>query len=305
MNLPSFFNYETKIETISKFLTLIFKLSALLGAICFTLYCHKLNYFPTGITTGDSLLFIIFAISFGIIYGFFIISLLSLGLWLTYLIVRPILWISILIYKKFNNNPPPQTIKFVKPDFIHVIFGLLGLLFIVVLARLDKMVLMNLPLISILLSFLWATYKEKESEFYILVENTEISSTEENQKVLLQKQKSLNNIKLIVFSSIIFLPLIMGGISGMMVEAGMKFSNAKKGTSYVLVQPPYNSFIPSKYIITKSQYNTPGYTTFEKMTVMLSGIGSKTIIQLPSEAGEKPQTLEIPNEKIIIIPLVN
>ncbi|WP_151794402.1 hypothetical protein, partial [Acinetobacter nosocomialis] len=192
MNLPNFFNYETKVETISKFLTLIFKLSALLGAICFTLYCHKLNYFPTGITTGDSLLFIIFAISFGIIYGFFIISLLSLGLWLTYIIVRPILWISILVYKKFNNNPPQQTIKFVKPDFIHVIFGLLGLLFIVVLARLDKIVLMSLPLISILLSFLWATYKEKESEFYILVENTEINSTEENQKVLLQKQKSLN-----------------------------------------------------------------------------------------------------------------
>ncbi len=41
------------------------------------------------------------------------------------------------------------------------------------------------------------------------------------------------------------------------------------------------------------------------MTVMLTGIGTKTIIQLPAEAGKKPQTLEIPNEKIIIIPIVN
>lgn len=307
MNLTNLFNNDTKIETISKFLSLIFKLSTLIGALCFALYCHKLNYFPTGITTGDSLLFILFAISFGIIYGFFVISLLSLGLWITYLLVRPILWISIIIYKKFSNNPPRQTIKFIKPDFIHAVFALLGVLFIFVLASLDKMVLMSLPLIAILLSFLWATYKQKESDFYSLVEANEVNNieTEEKQKNLLQKKNNIYNIKYMVFAFIIFIPLFMGGISEMMVEAGMKFSNAKKGTSYVLIQPPYDSFIPPEYIITDSPYNASGYKTFKEMTVMLTGIGTKTIIQLPAEAGKKPQTLEIPNEKIIIIPIVN
>ena len=88
----------------SKYLSLAFRLSTFLGGLCFVLYCQRLNYFPSGVTVGDSLLFIIFAASFGLVYGFINLGLLSVG-------VCGMYWLKLLfqpvngLLKKYR---PPQ-----------------------------------------------------------------------------------------------------------------------------------------------------------------------------------------------------
>lgn len=64
--------YPLEIDNISKFLTLVFKVFVLIGGICFSIYCLKLGYFPTGLTMGDAVLLIFLGVSFGIIYVFFL-----------------------------------------------------------------------------------------------------------------------------------------------------------------------------------------------------------------------------------------
>lgn len=122
--------------------------------------------------------------------------------------------------------------------------------------------------------------------------------TPENLKKQLNRQK----LKYFLLGFIFLVPISLGGISLIMLEAGMKFSNLKKRASYVLIQPPYSHFIPESYKEKESQYNESGYTTFKGINVMLTGIGQKTVIQFPIEQGKKYQSLEIPNDKIIIIP---
>ena len=54
--------------------------------------------------------------------------------------------------------------------------------------------------------------------------------------------------------------------------------------------------------MTEPQYTESGYTTFKDINVLLTGVGQKTIIQFLPKKGRLPQTFEIPNDKIIIVP---
>lgn len=48
---------DMTVDSFSKYLSLAFKLSTFLGGLYFVLYCLHLDYFPTGISIGDSIFF--------------------------------------------------------------------------------------------------------------------------------------------------------------------------------------------------------------------------------------------------------
>jgi len=49
-------------------------------------------------------------------------------------------------------------------------------------------------------------------------------------------------------------------------------------------------------------YAEEEFIAFKNIDVKLSGIGQKTVIQFMPLAGTKPQTLAIPNDRIIVLP---
>ncbi|WP_349929090.1 hypothetical protein ABJ384_04480 [Acinetobacter sp. A1-4-2] len=277
-------------ENFSRYLSLLFKLGTFLGALCFTLYCHNLNYFPMGVTISDSLLFIIFAGSFCLIYGFMIMCLLSLGVCVTY-VLKPLFKLIHKYYKQYKLNKGvlevSDPIEFVKPEMIHILLAVLGVLFIYFMHKTnsDPTVLLNLLATTFFLSVIWAGYHDNR-----LKPNN--MTQEENTK----------KTKWTLLLLILIIPIIFSGVSGRVLDAGMRFSNLNIGISSVLVKPPYDKAIPEKYKDQRPLYTEEGFIAFKDIDVKLSGIGQKTVIQFMPLAATKPQNLAIPNDKIIVLP---
>ncbi|KAF1020140.1 MAG: hypothetical protein GAK29_03719 [Acinetobacter bereziniae] len=300
MSPPNATKPNLQLEDFSKYLSLLFKLGTFLGALCFTLYCHNLNYFPTGVSISDSLLFIIFAGSFCLIYGFMIVCLLSLGVCITY-ILKPLFKFIHKYYKRYKLHKGAlevtDPIEFVKPEMIHVFLALLGVLFIYIMytSDSDPTVLLSLLATTFFLSIIWAGYHDHRLK--------PINFTQENNELpLAQQHENIKKTKWTLLVIMIIIPLLFGGVSGRVLEAGMRFSNLNIGVSSVLVKPPYDKAIPEKYKDQNPIYAENGFIAFKDIDVKLSGIGQKTVVQFMPLTGTKPQTLAIPNDRIIVLP---
>lgn len=300
MNTPNATELNQQAEAFSKYLSLLFKIGTFLGALCFTLYCHNLNYFPTGVTISDSLLFIIFAGSFCIIYGFMVVCLLSLGVCITY-VLNPLFKFIHKYYKQYKLNKGalevPNPIEFVKPEVIHIVLALLGVLFIYLMYKSDSdpTVLLSLLATTFFLSVIWAGYHDNR---LILINFTQ----EENAPSITQQHENAKKTKWTLLTLMIIIPLLFSGVSGKVLDAGMRFSNLNIGVSSILVKPPYDKAIPEKYKEQRPLYAEEGFIAFKDIDVKLSGIGQKTVVQFMPLTGTKPQTLAIPNDRIIILP---
>ena len=287
-------------ENFSRYLSLLFKLGTFLGALCFTLYCHNLNYFPMGVTISDSLLFIIFAGSFCLIYGFMIMCLLSLGVCVTY-VLKPLFKLIHKYYKQYKLNKGvlevSDPIEFVKPEMIHILLAALGVLFIYIMHKTDSdpTVLLSLLATTFFLSVIWAGYHDNR-----LKPNN--VSQEENAPAITQQHENSKKNKWTLLVLILIIPLLFSGVSGRVLDAGMRFSNLNIGISSVLIKPPYDKAIPEKYKDQHPLYTEEGFIAFKGIDVKLSGIGQKTVIQFMPLTATKPQNLAIPNDRIIVLP---
>jgi len=298
MAFPISQKIDTSLSTIIKASTFAIGLGSFLGCFIFVIYCLHLNYFPTGVSAGDSLIFIIIAVCFGFFYCVITACLLSLGVCISYLILNPSLKLWRLIRQRLpllDSTTTPLEFEFVKPNVIHWMLSLFGIIFIGGFINQDKTISITLIPSVLLLSVLWTYLQENATKRYVLLNEPE---TRENCLNLM----NLNRVKYLFSICIFIFPILFGGIAVNTLEGSMRFSNLQKGDSYILVKPPYSRFIPEDYKVTDSKYIEPGYTTFKNINVMLTGIGQKTIIQFSIENGKPLQSFEIPNDKITIIP---
>lgn len=285
----------------SKYLSLAFKLSTFLGGLCFVLYCQRLNYFPSGVTVGDSLLFIIFAASFGLVYGFINLGLLSFG-------VCGVYWLKLLfrpangLLKKYrspqNRARTHELILFVKPEPIHYLLALIGIVFISLMYCLDHSAFTLLNLLATILfqSMLWGLYNDKRLRV------SRILLPSSNELSMAQQEDHNRKMRWLFLGLIALMPLFFSGVAGRILDGGMKFAHLSAGPSYVLVKPPYDQAIPVAYLDQKPTFTESGYKSFKNIDVMLTGIGQKTVIQFIPKQGAKPQPLAIPNDHIMVFP---
>ncbi|WP_436860856.1 hypothetical protein [Acinetobacter haemolyticus] len=299
MILPPSQQLDTSLGTILKASTVAIGLGSFLGCFIFVVYCLHLNYFPAGVSAGDSLIFIIIAVCFGFFYSIITACILSVGVCISYLIFNPLLRLSRFLRRKFlllqTTTSSLEAFKFVKPNAIHWMLCLFGIMFIGAFIHQDKTISINLILSVFLLSVLWTCLQDNTTKRNALLNEPQ---TRENSL----KLTNLNRIKYLFSGCIFILPVLFGGIGINTLEGSMRVSNLQKRDTYILVQPPYSRFIPEKYKVIESEYNEPGYTTFKEISVKLTGVGQNTIIQFSSEKENQPQTFEIPNDKIIIVP---
>lgn len=298
MALPPSQQIDTTLSTIIKASTFIIGFSTFLGSCIFVLYCLHLDYFPSGIAAGDSLIFIIIAVCFGFLYSIIVVCLLSVGVCTTYCFnpcLGPLRYLRRKLPFTRSTNIPLEPFRFVRPNAIHWMLFLFGIIFILGFINQDTTISMNLIASVLLLSVLWTLLQDNAVKRNALLNEP---ATRENSL----KLTNLNRIKYLFSSCIFIFPILFGGIGVSTLEGSMRFSNLQKSDSYILVQSPYSRFIPKKYEVAESQYRESGYTTFKGINVLLSGVGQKTIIQFLPKEGTPPQTFEIPNDKIIIVP---
>lgn len=294
-------NLESQVDLVSKILTLAFKIGVLIGGGCLLFYCYRLNYFPVGLSVGDGFLLTFLATSFGFLYGLFVVSLIALGLWYTPFL-RPILRLVYFVYNILSKNPKPISMKLISPGFNSFIFGIFGIVFIFSFYQKEPAAIWTLPATSFLLAAILTFYHEISSKrAEILKAETAIIHFAKPNKIPnpMEDRGQFRLISGYLLACLVIIPLLMGGVSGVLLEGAMSFANIKKGESFVLLRPPYDNLIPFEYKADKAP-PAPGYMAFENIEVMFSGIGEKTVIEF--KKNDKVKHLEIPNDKVLVVP---
>lgn len=291
-------------SSISNILTFAFKLSAFIGGLCFMFYCYRIEHLPIGISIGDSVYFILFAASFGAIYGIFLCSLISLIACLS-----PILYLTQkgirLVRMKHVKGPLLEPWEFPLPNLLTVSLAIVGLFFIEVIIRKIKPdeIYQFLGMI-LFLALIWSVYKATLSKLAKLSKietynNLPMEIDSSTFSVNVVAKKKLERLAISLFGVIIFTPLMIGGISGVLLDGSMRAANVRKEHVYVMLRPPYSFLVPTQ-LKTQLFPDAENLTTFKDVKILFSGIGGKTVIQFSHNA--KTQAIAIPNDSIIIIP---
>lgn len=285
------------IEGLLKVMTLASKMGILVGGICISAYSLKIGHFPQGLTIGDGLLFMLAAACFGIIYIFFVGSLVSLGVTVSPLI-KYFSQIYLWTYKFRNTRKPSQIYDFAKFKWSYLIFAFFAVLFVLGLGSNDHNAYWNLPLLSIAMFFFYSAYLSTGEK----IKNLEISlksvvQIDEKDSSATGKIENLRKAQMLSLGVLMVMPLFVSGVTGQLLDGAMRQAHLRIENAIVFVKEPYATLIP---VTAKSpaQPMPAQYVKFEKITVLFKGLGTTTVLSFVE--GKVEKRLEIPNDQLIV-----
>lgn len=287
---------EKKLDVIEKILSLAFKFGVAIGSAVLLFYCWKIGYFPQDISVGDGLLFILLAIAFGGAYLFFVVCLTSLGLFL-----RP-LWhglqrLFVLLlkgYKKITGktaNYTPFAIE--KGGSELFFFAILGLIFIWGFSLSDIKVLATLVLCVWGCALIWSSYQQNSREIDLLERRCNLTDDES------KRFKQLTDFQPFLLVVILVVPLLIGGVSGKLLDGAMRLANVRDDTVVVHLKEPYVKYASEHGLKGgESNFGTE-YSKFEKASILFNGFGKNSVIEFLGSNGRV--SLVIPSDYAYIV----
>ncbi len=289
---------EQNLNSLSKIITCALKLGILIGGVCVIVYSLKIGHFPQDISAGDGLLFLMAAACFGVVYVFFVASLVALGISVSP-VVRVVFKFSVRGVNLFYRQKKQPVHEFAPFEWTAILFALFSIFIIIVLGSRDTAAYWNLPLLSIGLYFFYSLYLSfgKNIKQIEIVNNSLVHTTEKENIAQLGNLESLRKRQQFILAIILFIPLAIGGVSGELLDATMRMTHVRIEKSIIYIKEPYSSLIPK--LIAATDHSAPKeYTPFDKIVVLFKGFGKITVISF--QDGNTIRKLEIPNDQLII-----
>jgi hypothetical protein len=289
---------ESTVESLLKVTGAALKFSIALGSACVIIYALRVGHFPQGLTLGDGLLFLLAASCFGVVYAMFVGCLVSLGICLS-IVTRPIFnFVFKCIQKKIN--PKKEMAYEIAPfHWGAVPFGLVAVVLIWAFGQRDIVAYWNLPLLSIALYIFYsiaksagAQYRSHERLLSSVIVTPEKDELQSSGKAGKQKSAYLVSITVVML-----LPLILGGVSGLLMDGAMRMAQVRIEHAAVYVKAPYNALMPDALVVREAKA-PEGYKAYAGVTVQFKGFGNTTVIAFKD--GPLQRQLDVPNDQIIV-----
>lgn len=289
---------EQNIESVSKIVTTASKFGALVGGVSVITYSLSINHFPQDLSVGDGLLFLMAAACFGVIYVFFVASLVSLGITLSPVIrvaFKLIVW-GVNLFSKRKAEPAHTLAPF---EWSAVLFALFSIIIILGLGSRDSTVYWGLPLLSVGLYFFYSIYLSSGNKIkkIAMVKSSVVHTTDKENIAQFGNPEKLRRSQLFGLAAILVAPLLLGGVSGQLLDAAMRAAHVRIEKPVIYVKEPYSSLLP-KSLARKNQNALKDYTAFDGTVVLFKGFGKTTVISFPD--GAATRKLEIPNDQLIV-----
>jgi hypothetical protein len=291
-------SFEQNIDFISKITTTASKFGILVGGACIIIYSLRINSFPQGLSLGDGLLFLMAAACFGVIYFFFVASLVSLGITLSpsiRLVFKLCVW-GTNIFCKRKIEPIHTLAPF---EWSAVLPALFSGIIVWALGSQDSTAYWSLPLLSISLYLFYSMYISSGDKIKKIkkVQSSILHTVEKENIVRLGDLEKLRRDQRFSLAMILIMPLLVGGVSGQLLDATMRAAHVRIEEPIIYVKEPYASLFP-KSLSSKNQNSPKDYTAFDGAVVLFKGFGKTTVVSVTE--GSSTRKLEIPNDQLII-----
>lgn len=269
-------------DKIKNMTELLARIGLPIGAAAIWLYAMRINYFPKGLTIGDSISLLMLATVISIcILAYMLIIIMGIS--------SAIDIIQTILNLKYKQKSPPNTIKSLLLDTISTI-GTLStpiIIFHTSVSAYTTSIMCGLYLIITFSNqFRYAKYK-----FYYTPSDPPFI-----KKNLIQ-DKSRKLLILIGLMIIVFLLSVAPKSTAFfdLLKFGTSIINLRNENATIYTKKPFSDIVK---IHKKSTRELLEYSEFNNVKILFSGIGSITVISLDgSDSGE---SLQIPNESIII-----
>ncbi|GHU12009.1 hypothetical protein AGMMS50225_18870 [Betaproteobacteria bacterium] len=130
-----------------------------------------------------------------------------------------------------------------------------------------------------------------------MLKNTVLYTNEKENIIQLGDPEKLRREQLLSLSTILVLPLLIGGVSGQLLDAAMRASHVRVEKPIIYVKEPHSSLLPEA-LISKGRNAPKDYTAFDGTVVLFKGFGKTTVVSFSDD--NIARNLEIPNDQIII-----
>lgn len=294
--IPS--SLEQNLESVSKIATASSKFGVLVGGVCVIAYSVRISYFPQDLSVGDGLLFIMAAACFGVIYAFFVGSLVSLGICVSPVtrgVFHLIVW-GVNLFKKRKIQPEHKLAPF---EWSSPLFAIFAVIIILVFGSKDSRVYWSLPSLSVGLYLFYSAYlscgkKIKEIE---TIKNSRVHTEAKENVAQLGDVEKFQTGQVFSLLTILVVPLLLGGVSGQLLDAAMRAAHVRIEKAVIFVKEPHSTLLP-KSLVSKDRSSPKDFTAFDGAVVLFKGFGKTTVISFPD--GTTTKQLEIPNDQIIV-----
>ncbi|MDE3739401.1 hypothetical protein PSH28_22585 [Pseudomonas resinovorans] len=272
------------------------KFSIALGGACVILYSIRIGHFPQGLALGDGLLFLLAAGCFGFMYAIFVAGLIGLGSCLSPVTNR-VLKFSSWIMTKLRGKKTESLYELEPFQWAAVPFAFLALVMIGGLGQQDHSVYLKLLAVAVMLHFLYSVVIDTGRKLRAAekLQGTVIE-TPDKAKASTDADK-YKNVYLIVCFLMVLMPLLLGGVSGQLVDGAMRLANVRIDEAVIYTKAPYDALLPDS-LIAKDLKSPEGYKAYKGISVRFKGFGSTTVIAFKD--GVATRQLEIPNDQIIV-----
>ncbi|KPG85098.1 hypothetical protein [Pseudomonas sp. RIT-PI-o] len=289
---------ESTAESLLKLAGVALKFSIGLGSACVIIYALRVGHFPQGLTLGDGLLFLLAASCFGVVYAMFVGCLVSLGVCFA-IVIRPVFNFIYSFVKRKTGSKKNMPYELAAFHWGAIPFALLAALLIWGLGRHDNVAYWNLPLLSVVLYFFYSVVKDAGAKYrsHERFLNTVIETPEKDALRRSGDAGKAKNAYLICLSLVMVTPLLMGGVSGQLMDGAMRMAQVRIEHATVYIKSPYNALMPDASIA-KEIKAPDGFKAYSDVIVQFKGFGSTTVIAFMD--AKLRRQLDIPNDHIIV-----
>lgn len=290
--------FEGHFETFGKVLGAMIKCGIFVGGACVVAYSLRIGRFPQGLTVGDSLLLLMSAICFGAVVSLFIYSLVGLGITLSP-VVKMVFWIASKLSPKFARTVKNSPYALAPISWFAALGAIFAIMIIFKVAQRDLSLAWNLPLLSVGLYFMYSVYVSAGSQLIELTKVVEsrVETPLRSDHSILDKVVKLKTSRWAAPLFIVTVPLLLGGVTGDLLDASMRAAKIRLESPIVYIKQPYSSLMPTVLIAPNLQ-SPQGYLAYHGATVLFNGFGTVTVLSFKD--GDRRRTLDIPNEYIIV-----
>jgi len=236
---------EKALDLIPKVLKIVFQFAIAVGTIIVILYAGRVGYYPSGLTFGDTLLFIAVAISFGFSY--------TLVVFILFCTSDVLLSFITSCLQIFNTNHKIDVNTSLKVGIL--IFGIIGIALIIYSFFSNREtffgLLVSVPLMSCFL-YIYNTFRIEKLD------------TDE-----IKRDKSKMQI---IFALLIYIiPLVVGKFQGSAIDQAMRLIGVRNDNATVQFDNDYQLFIEE---ITKTKDKK-----MYSVKILFQGLGSSNVLE--------------------------
>lgn len=283
-----------KIDSFSSVINFVFKIAIAIGFLIVFKHYNNLGFFPRDLSVGDSALFVMISLVFGLAYFFMIYSLICLGHFLSKLLIKPLLMLDdflnfLRIFR--GKRPKYKKVTFKKINIEDYPFAFFGtLIFISHTKNFDSFI--QILIATIASSMVWLMLVDSFNKRALITSKPQDLITRREKEFLERnKWKSL-------FCGVLILvmPILVAGMANTIVNGVMRLSEIRNDNVTVYVSQKYSGIIKDNGINGESSSVVKGYDKYTNANILASAFGADDIIQFTS--GEKSITLSIPRSEV-------